>query len=336
MSSEKPSFTYKDAGVDIEAGEALVSSIKGIVKETHTPGVLANIGGFGGLFKPDLGSFTNPVFVSSVDGVGTKLIVAFKAGKYDTVGQDLVNHCVNDIAVCGAKPLFFLDYFSTGKLEQNVGYNVIKGFAKACKENGCALIGGETAEMPDIYSAGEFDLAGTIVGIVDQDKIIDGSKVSEGDLLYGFKSTGLHTNGYSLARKVLFSKYDVNDVPEELGESVGDALLKVHKSYLALITALKTIDGVNAFSHITGGGIEGNTKRVVPEGLTLDVDYTSWERPAVFNLIQSLGNVPEEDMRSAFNLGIGLIAVGKPEAHEHIVAAAAELGEQVTVIGRIA
>jgi phosphoribosylformylglycinamidine cyclo-ligase len=313
----KKSFTYKDAGVDIHAGEQLVESIKGMVKETHTPGVLSNIGGFGGLFRPDFTAYKDPVLVSSVDGVGTKLKVAFMTGRYDTVGQDLVNHCVNDIAVCGAEPLFFLDYFSTGKLEQHVAYEVIKGFTIACRENGCALIGGETAEMPDIYAAGEFDLAGTVVGVVDRSEIIDGSEVAEGDLLIGFGSSGLHTNGYSLARKVLFSKYDVNDVVDEIGGTIGDALLAVHRSYLDIIGKLKSIEGLRALSHVTGGGIVGNTQRVTPEGLALDIDWAAWNRPAIFDLIQKTGNVPEEDMRRTFNLGIGLIGiVDQHQIHE--------------------
>jgi phosphoribosylformylglycinamidine cyclo-ligase len=226
----KKSITYKDSGVDIRAGEEMVESIKSVVRETHSDAVLSNIGGFGGFFRPDLSGYREPVFVSSVDGVGTKLIVAFKMNRYDTVGQDLVNHCINDIAVCGAEPLFFLDYFSTGKLKKEVGYEVVKGFATACKENGVALVGGETAEMPDIYSEGEFDLAGTIVGIVDRDHIINGSAIRRGDLLVGFKSSGLHTNGYSLARKVLFESFEVTDHVEELGTTVGEALLAVHKS----------------------------------------------------------------------------------------------------------
>ncbi|MBO6584877.1 MAG: phosphoribosylformylglycinamidine cyclo-ligase [Gracilimonas sp.] len=328
-------MTYKDSGVDIKAGEEMVESIKGVVKDTHGPEVLSNIGGFGGFFKPDLGSYKKPVFVSSVDGVGTKLIVAFKAGKYDTVGQDLVNHCVNDIAVCGAKPLFFLDYFSTGKLEQHVGVDVVKGFAKACKENGVALIGGETAEMPDIYDSGEFDLAGTIVGIVDEDKVINGSDIEKDDVLLGFKSTGLHTNGYSLARKVLFSKYKVENYVEELGSTVGDELLKVHKSYLPLITELKEMNGVNGFSHITGGGIVGNTKRILPEGLKLDINWDSWERPPVYNLIQEIGNVPEEDMQATFNLGIGLIAVVSEDQVDAVTKRAENLGEEVFKIGTV-
>lgn len=331
----KKQFTYKDSGVDIKAGEELVNSIKDIVKETHGVEVLSNIGGFGGFFKPNLGNFKNPVFVSSVDGVGTKLIVAFKAGKYDTVGQDLVNHCINDIAVCGATPLFFLDYFSTGKLEQNVGFNVIKGFATACKQNNVALIGGETAEMPDIYDEGEFDLAGTIVGIVDEDKVINGSGIGKGDVLLGFKSSGLHTNGYSLARNVLFSEYDVNDYVEELGSTVGEELLQIHRSYLGLISELKDMNGVNGFSHITGGGMVGNTKRILPDGLALDINWDAWERPAVYKLIQEIGNVPEDDMQATFNLGIGLICVVSADEVETVKAKAIELGEEVFEVGKV-
>jgi phosphoribosylformylglycinamidine cyclo-ligase len=331
----KKTFTYKDSGVDIEAGENLVHSIKDMVKETHNTNVISNIGGFGGLFSASFSDLKEPVLVSSVDGVGTKLIVAFKAGKYDTVGQDLVNHCVNDIAVCGATPLFFLDYFSTGKLEQEVGFNVIKGFATACKENGVALIGGETAEMPDIYDSGEFDLAGTIVGVVDRDKLITGENIKKGDLLIGFKSSGLHTNGYSLARNVLFSKFGVDDTPAELNCSVGEELLKVHKSYLQLISKLKEIEGVNGFSHITGGGIVGNTKRILPDGLKLDIDWNSWQRLPIFNLIQKTGNVPEEDMRATFNLGIGLIAVVSPEALEKVKTKSHSPGDETIEIGTV-
>ncbi|MGM0587637.1 MAG: phosphoribosylformylglycinamidine cyclo-ligase [Bacteroidota bacterium] len=333
--SKKKSFTYKDAGVDIEAGEQMVDSIKEDVKSTHTKNVLANIGGFGGLFEADFGDYDNPVLVSSVDGVGTKLIVAFKAERYDTVGQDLVNHCTNDIAVCGAQPLFFLDYFSTGKLSPEVGRDVVKGFAKACRENGIALVGGETAEMPDIYSEGEFDLAGTIVGVVEKDELIDGSKVGKGDVLLGFASNGIHTNGYSLARKVLFSEYDVNDDIDELDGTLADELLRVHKSYLPLISKLKTHTGIHAFSHVTGGGIIGNTKRVVPEGSGIDVNWDAWERPAIFKLIQKLGNVPEEDMRRTFNLGIGLIAVVAEDQVDAVSKAAAELGETAIPMGQI-
>ncbi|MEX2603756.1 MAG: phosphoribosylformylglycinamidine cyclo-ligase, partial [Gracilimonas sp.] len=240
-----------------------------------------------------------------------------------------------DIAVCGAKPLFFLDYFSTGKLEQQVGVDVVKGFAKACKENGVALIGGETAEMPDIYDEDEFDLAGTIVGIVDEDKVINGSDIQKGDVLLGFKSSGLHTNGYSLARKVLFSKHKVENYVEELGSTIGDELLKVHRSYLSLISELKELPGVNGFSHITGGGIVGNTKRILPEGMKLDVDWDAWERPPVYNLIQKIGNVPEDDMQATFNLGIGLIAVISESEVDAVKKKAEELGEEVFEVGRV-
>lgn len=331
----KKSVTYKDSGVDIKAGEEMVESIKSVVQETHSDAVLHNIGGFGGFFRADLSGFDDPVFVSSVDGVGTKLIVAFKMNRYDTVGQDLVNHCVNDIAVCGAEPLFFLDYFSTGKLEKEVGYDVVAGFARACKESGVALVGGETAEMPDIYSEGEFDLAGTIVGIVDRKKIIDGRNIRKGDILLGFKSTGLHTNGYSLARNVLFEKFGVNDHVDALGTTVGEALLAIHKSYLPVIKALKEMEGVHGFSHITGGGIVGNTRRIVPEGLSVEINWDGWTRPAIFDLIQEQGNVPEEDMRATFNLGTGLIAVVDREAEEEVRKEAGKLGEEVTKIGKI-
>jgi phosphoribosylformylglycinamidine cyclo-ligase len=331
----KKTFSYKDSGVDIKAGEELVDSIKDVVQETHNENVLTNIGGFGALFNADFSSYKQPVLVSSVDGVGTKLIVAFKSNRFDTVGQDLVNHCVNDIAVCGATPLFFLDYFSTGKLEQHVGFDVIKGFSKACKENGVALIGGETAEMPDIYKKGEFDLAGTIVGVVDKEELIDGSKIKKGDLLIGFKSSGLHTNGYSLARNVLFSEYGVDDQPDELNRTIGEELLQVHKSYLKLITDLKSVQGVNGFSHITGGGIIGNTKRVIPDGLSIQINWDNWKRPAIFELIQKTGNVEEEDMRQTFNLGIGLIAIISPDSLDEVKKRSVTLDEELYLIGEI-
>lgn len=331
----KKEFTYKNSGVDIKAGEDLVQSIKDVVKETHNANVVSNIGGFGALFSADFRSMEDPVLVSSVDGVGTKLIVAFKTKTYDTVGQCLVNHCVNDIAVCGATPLFFLDYFSTGRLEHDMGYQIIKGFAKACKENGVALIGGETAEMPDIYDAGEFDLAGTIVGVADKSKLITGEKIEKGDRLIGFKSNGLHTNGYSLARNALFSEFDVNDTHDLLDGTIGDELLRVHKSYLKLITELKETEGVNGFSHITGGGIVGNTKRILPDGLSLEIEWKNWDRPEIFNLIQQTGNVPEEDMRQAFNLGVGLIAVVSESALDDVEKICSHLGEEVIEVGKV-
>ena len=326
--------TYKDAGVDIEAGERTVERIKPLVRKTFIPGVLTDIGAFGAFFQVDWKAYEEPVMVSSVDGVGTKLKVAFMMNRHDTVGQDLVNHCVNDIAVCGAKPLFFLDYFSTGKLDPDVAVDVIQGFSTACVENGCALIGGETAEMPDLYAPGEYDLAGTIVGVVEKKLIVDGSRIQEGDVLIGFPSSGLHTNGYSLARHALFSHFGVNDKPDALeGKSVGEALLAVHKSYLDLITALHAISDVRGLVHVTGGGIPGNTKRIIPEGLTIDVDYTSWKRPPIFNLIQEKGDVPEQDMRKAFNLGIGLIAVVPAADVDNVLKGAAS--DKPIVMGRV-
>lgn len=339
MSDKKKSdsLTYTSAGVDVEAGNRLVSSIGSMVRQTHGVEVLGETGGFGGLFKPRLSQYSAPVLVSSVDGVGTKLIVAFKSGVYDTVGQDLVNHCVNDIAVCGAEPLFFLDYFSTGKLDERVGKEVIQGFAIACRKNGCALIGGETAEMPDLYKEGEFDLAGTIVGIVDEPHIISGAEIRAGDVLIGLPSTGLHTNGYSLARKALFRRYDVSDIPEGSpdGKTIGEELLKIHRSYLPLIRMLKERPGVHGFSHVTGGGIEGNTSRILPAGLGLELDWQSWERPFIFPLIQEAGQVPEEAMRQAFNLGIGLVAVVSESEADSVLSLLANQDEPACTIGRV-
>ncbi|MEP0545317.1 MAG: phosphoribosylformylglycinamidine cyclo-ligase [Rhodothermales bacterium] len=328
--------TYRDAGVDIAAGEETVGRIKGLVRQTFTPGVLADIGAFGGFFALDTAAYREPVLVSSIDGVGTKLKVAVRAGRHDTVGQDLVNHCVNDIAVCGARPLFFLDYLGTGRLEPDVAEQIVTGFVTACKENGCALIGGETAEMPGIYSDGDYDLAGSIVGVVERDGVIDGRRVEAGDVLLGLPSTGLHTNGYSLARAVLFEHFGVDDRPGELGgETVGEVLLRVHRSYLDAIQALVRDDLAHGFAHITGGGLEGNTKRILADGLRLDVDWNAWERPAIFELIGRLGDVPEDDMRSTFNLGVGLVAVVPPSRVADAKAVWTAMGEQPIELGRI-
>lgn len=329
------SETYKSAGVDIKAGEETVDRIKQHVKSTFNKNVLANIGHFGAFYEMPNEEYKKPVLVSSVDGVGTKLKLAFAMDKHDTVGQDLVNHCVNDIAVCGARPLYFMDYLAFGKLEPTKAEQIIKGFSIACKENGVALIGGETAEMPGLYSENEYDMSGTIVGIVEKDNIIDGRYVAEGDLLVGFNSTGLHTNGYSLARKVLLEKYSVHDKPEGLSQSLGDELLSVHKSYLNLITALKAKVKVNAFSHITGGGIEGNTKRVLPASLKMNIDWQSWDAPAIFSLIQSTGGISDDEMRQAFNLGIGLIAVVNNSEFEKLNSVSLQHGERPKIIGKI-
>ncbi len=328
--------TYRDAGVDIDAGEETVSRIKGVVRETFTPGVLADIGSFGGLFALDNSAYDEPVLVSSVDGVGTKLKVAIRVDKHDTVGEDLVNHCVNDIAVCGARPLFFLDYYSTGVLKPDIAEQVIRGFARGCKANGCALIGGETAEMPDIYRPGDYDLAGCIVGVVEKRDMVTGENIREGDVLLGLPSTGLHTNGYSLARKVLFDRYVAGDTPDELGgASIGEALLRVHRSYLDPIQALLAEGDVRGFAHITGGGLEGNTSRIIPEGLQAVFDWDSWSRPALFKLIQSVGEVPEDDMRRTFNLGIGLVIVLSEENRARTLTVLGALGAPAFQIGRV-
>lgn len=328
--------TYKEAGVDIDAGEEAVRRIKGHVRGTFTPGVLTDIGAFGGFFALDQSQYRDPVLVSSMDGVGTKLKVAQRVDKHDTVGEDLVNHCVNDIAVCGARPLFFLDYFAAGQLRPDVVEAVVQGFAKACRENGCALIGGETAEMPDLYAAGEYDLAGTIVGVVERDGIVDGSAIEPGDVLLGLPSTGLHTNGYSLARKVLFDQFVAADTPDLLGgETVGEALLHVHKSYLDAIQSLIAEGLAHGFAHVTGGGLVGNTSRIVPEGLRLDVDWEAWSRPPLFRLIQEVGSVPEEDMRRTFNLGVGLVVVVPEASRERALTVLGALGEPAFAIGRV-
>ncbi len=328
--------TYREAGVDIEAGEATVDRIKPMVRETFTPGVLTDIGAFGGLFALDTTAFREPVLVSSIDGVGTKLHVAVMTGRYDTVGQDLVNHCVNDIAVSGARPLFFLDYYATGRLEPDVAVDVVRGFAVACKENGCALIGGETAEMPGLYREGDFDLAGCVVGVIERDAIVDGSRIRPGDVLIGLRSTGLHTNGYSLARQVLFDHHSVDDRPDPLaGQTIGEALLAVHKSYLQPIQALVKDELATGFSHVTGGGLVANTMRIVPESMALDVDWQSWSVPPIFQLIQDLGSVPENDMRRTFNMGIGLVCITPSEKAEDAEGVLRSLGEDPVRIGRV-
>ncbi|MDT7857504.1 phosphoribosylformylglycinamidine cyclo-ligase [Rubrivirga sp. S365] len=328
--------TYKEAGVDIDAGEEAVRRISDHVRGTFTPGVLTDVGAFGGLFALAQEGVRDPVLVSSMDGVGTKLKVAQRVDRHETVGEDLVNHCVNDIAVCGARPLFFLDYFAAGVLKPDVVEAVVKGFAKACRENGCALIGGETAEMPDLYKAGDYDLAGTVVGVVERDAIVDGSAIEAGDVLLGLPSTGLHTNGYSLARKVLFDRFVAADTPDVLGGvTVGEALLRVHKSYLDAIQALIAEGLAHGFAHVTGGGLVGNTERVLPDSLALDVDWDAWSRPALFRLIQETGEVPEDDMRRTFNLGVGLVAVVPSDARARALAVLGALGEPAFEIGRV-
>jgi phosphoribosylformylglycinamidine cyclo-ligase len=302
-------LTYAKAGVSISEGERFVRQIKKSVRSTFRSGVLSDIGGFGAFFDARFRGMKSPVLVSSVDGVGTKLLVAQMMHIYDTVGQDLVNHCVNDILVCGARPLFFLDYYATGALSVENAAHVIEGFARGCRENLCSLIGGETAEMPGLYDPHEFDLAGMIVGVAERHRIIDGRRIRKGDVLIGLPSTGLHTNGFSLARAALLSKYSADDHIDELGTTVGESLLAVHRSYLGIVQPLFPRFDIRGLSHITGGGIAGNTQRVLPRGRSLGIRWDAWERPPIFNLIQRSGKVPEEDMRRTFNLGIGLVII---------------------------
>lgn len=326
---------YAQAGVSIEAGDDFVKRIKQKVATTFSKSVLSDIGAFGGFFDAKFGKIQDPVLVSSVDGVGTKLKVAFLLDKHDTIGQDLVNHCVNDIAVCGAQPLFFLDYFATGRLNPQIAESVIDGMVKACKENGCSLIGGETAEMPGFYRDDDYDIAGAIVGIADRKKIFDGKKVKSGDILIGLPSTGLHTNGYSLAREILFERYEVDDFIDELNSTVGEALLRIHRSYLGAIRALVNVPDLRAFAHITGGGIVGNTKRVIPPGCALKIDWSRWERPPLFRVIQKTGNVPEDEMRKVFNLGVGLVIVVAKKSADKIIELLTAMNEAPFVIGEV-
>jgi phosphoribosylformylglycinamidine cyclo-ligase len=327
--------TYKSAGVDIAAGDETVKRIKKLAKATFNENVLSDIGLFGAFFRMDLKKYKQPVLVSSVDGVGTKLKIAIQMDKHDTIGQDLVNHCVNDIAVCGAKPLFFLDYMAFGKLDPLKAEQLIKGFSIACKHNGCALIGGETAEMPGLYEQDDYDLSGTIVGIVEQSELIDGKRIQRGDILIGFPSNGLHTNGYSLARKILLDSYSLDAVLNGFRTSLGNELLRIHKSYLKLITNLIKLVRVKGFSHITGGGIVGNTMRLIPKGLSLDIFWNNWKQPKIFDLIQSTGQVAENEMQSVFNLGIGLIAIVHVKDMNKTLALSKKLGERPVVVGEV-
>lgn len=329
------SETYQNAGVDIEAGDETVKRIKKLAKSTFNKNVVSEIGLFGSFYELDLERYKKPILVSSVDGVGTKLKVAFAMNRHNSVGHDLVNHCVNDIAVCGAEPLYFLDYMAFGKLDPSVAEEIVKGFTQGCLENGCALIGGETAEMPGLYTEGEYDMSGTIVGVVEKDRVINGSKIQSGDVLLGYKSSGLHTNGYSLARKVLFSKYAPEEYSEELGKSFGDELLTIHKSYLKLIQALTVNNLVTGLSHITGGGIVGNTKRIIRDGLEIAIDWAAWEVPTIFKIIQKTGQISDEEMRHVFNLGIGLIAIVPEDLVNQAVEISKDLGENAIIMGKV-
>ena len=327
--------TYKDAGVDINEADRAVLLIKRHAAKTLTPSVLTSIGSFGAGFE--LKGLRNPVLVSSADGVGTKLKLAFATGRHDTIGEDLVNHCVNDIAVQGARPLFFLDYFAVGKLDAQVCGAVVAGIARGCKKNGCALIGGETAEMPGMYSNGEYDLAGFIVGAVERSKLLTGQSIVAGDLLLGLPANGLHTNGYSMARKLFFEvggfKSESN-IPELQG-SLADELLKIHRSYLKPIQTLLDSNLLKGAAHITGGGLTDNIPRILPRGLGVEIDPGSWPTQPVFELLRQLGNVPIEDYRRTFNLGVGMVLVVAEQKLSLISKALRKLKEPFYCIGQV-
>ncbi|HEY1249732.1 MAG TPA: phosphoribosylformylglycinamidine cyclo-ligase [Thermoanaerobaculia bacterium] len=310
---------YADAGVDIDAKAAALARARAAIRSTFTPGVLGDVGGFGGLFRPDFSAYKEPVLVGSTDGVGTKLKIAIAMGRHDTCGGDLVNHCVNDILVQGARPLFFLDYIATGKVESGVIGSIIEGIARACRENGTALLGGETAEMPGFYAAGEYDVAGTIVGVVDRERILDGSRIAEGDVVLGLPSLGLQTNGYTLARKVFFETMGLKPterVAELGGRAVGDVLLDPHLSYLRPMEPLLDAGLVHGMAHLTGGGFYDNIPRVLPEGLDVVVKSGAWVVPPVFEVIAREGGVSFEEMHRVFNMGVGMV----------VFVAAADLG----------
>ena len=334
--SAKP-VTYADAGVDISSGGRTKQRIKYLAQKTFNKNVLGDIGGFGGLFKLDLAKFPNPVLVSSADGVGTKLKIAFELNIHNTVGADLVNHCVNDIAVQGATPLFFLDYLATGSLDGEIAEKVVSGIGDACRANGCALIGGETAQMPGFYANGEYDLAGFIVGVVERDKLITGDAIRIGDVLLGLPSTGLHTNGYSLARKLFFevAHYSAEQYVNALKDKAGAALMKTHRSYLGVIKKLTAAEVVSGMAHITGGGITENLPRILPRGTAALVELGKWPVPPLFEHLQQLGNVEQEEMLRTFNMGIGLVAVIPGDKFKRVKALLDRANEKYHVMGRI-
>jgi phosphoribosylformylglycinamidine cyclo-ligase len=333
----KSAITYADAGVDIDRANRTKKRIKYLAHKTFTRSVLSEIGGFGGLFAVDKQKWVDPVLVSSVDGVGTKLKIAFEMDVHHTIGADLVNHCVNDIAVQGATPLFFMDYLATGKLQPEVAEKVIEGLAEACKHNGCALIGGETAEMPGFYSDGEYDLAGFIVGAVERERIITGKAVEVGDVILGLASNGLHTNGYSLARKLLFEvgKYTLESYVNELKGKVGNELLRTHKSYWPAVKRLVDGECVSAMAHVTGGGITENLPRVLPRGTAAVIELGSWTVPPIFEHLQQLGNVPREEMLRTFNMGLGMLLIVPSKKFKKAQTVLERVGEKVYTVGRI-
>lgn len=330
-------ITYKKSGVDIDEGERFVRMISPLVRKTFRPEVLTDIGSFGALFKIDIARYKEPVLVSGTDGVGTKLKVAFMMDRHNTVGIDLVAMCVNDILTSGAEPLFFLDYFATGRLSPEKAALVIEGIVEGCRDAGCALIGGETAEMPGFYQDGEYDLSGFAVGVVERSQIIDGSTIKAGDSLIGLLSTGLHSNGYSLARKVFFDigRMEVSAFVPDLGTTLGDELLKPTRIYVKAFNALRERVRVKGIAHITGGGIPGNLPRVFPDGVGAIIRKGSWPVPPVFSLIENIGNVPRQDMARTFNMGIGCILVVPEEGAENAVSLLKAAGFNSCIIGSV-
>ncbi|HUO14534.1 MAG TPA: phosphoribosylformylglycinamidine cyclo-ligase [Verrucomicrobiae bacterium] len=335
-SSSTP-ITYADAGVDISRANRTKQRIKYLAHKTFTRGVLSEIGGFGGLFAVDKTKYADPVLVSSVDGVGTKLKIAFEMKLHSTVGADLVNHCVNDIAVQGAAPIFFMDYLATGLLDPSVAEQIVEGIADACKHNGCALIGGETAEMPGFYPDGEYDLAGFIVGVVDRERIITGKDVQIGDMILGLPSNGLHTNGYSLARKLLFevARYSPETYVNEIKNKVGNELMRTHKSYWPALKKLIDAQCVSALAHITGGGITENLPRVLPRGTAASIELGSWPVPPIFEHLQQLGRVEQDEMLRTFNMGMGMLMIVPTAKFKKAQTVLDRVGEKAYTIGRI-
>lgn len=327
-------YTYRDSGVDIEAGNSAVELMKPAVKRTMRPEVLGGLGGFGGLFALDLKKFSDPILVSGTDGVGTKLRLAFQMNRHDTIGQDAVAMCVNDILVQGAEPLFFLDYLAVGKLDPERVANIVAGVAKGCELAGCALIGGETAEMPGFYPEDEYDVAGFSVGAVNRENLIDGSKIQEGDVLIGLPSSGFHSNGYSLVRKI-FASYTMDTVFPELGEPLGEALLRPTRIYVKTVLNLLEKNEILGMAHITGGGLTENIPRVLPEGLGLRISKSSWEVPALFSLIQRLGEIEASEMYRTFNMGIGFVMIVHPDQVKTVQEQLLNLGEKSYVIGEV-
>ena len=337
MSEQKRGLSYRDAGVNIDAADEAVRQIKDLVNKTFDDRVLCDIGLFGAMYSPDLKGIDDPVLVSSVDGVGTKLKLAFMTGRHDTIGIDLVSHCVNDILVQGARPLFFLDYLAFGALEPDVVVAVIRGLTFGCRYAGCALIGGETAEMPGMYHEGEYDISGTIVGIVDRKKIVDGSSIVPGDVIVGLRSTGLHTNGYSLARKICFEVAGLtcDDAMPGVGRTVGEVLLEPHKSYATVVRILMKIVNVKGMAHITGGGITDNLPRSLPKGMGAEINLDTWEALPVFRYLQDCGRVEDKEMLRTFNMGMGYLIVVSKEDEEKALRALHQAGTDGTVIGRV-